>query len=88
MKIHPLGKTNFTLVRHAAFAAALSAGIAALAPACSAQTLEENRYAGELRACAQLAEAERKPCEDKVRAKINAERKARIEAESRRRHSN
>ncbi len=87
MNLHTRGKANLTLVRYAAFAAVLSAGIAALAPAGTAQTLEENRYAGELRACAQLAEAERKPCEDKVRAKIKAEFTARIEAESRRRHS-
>lgn len=76
------------LIRRTVFAVAVPAGIAAFAPVCTAQTLEENRYASELRACAQLAEAERKPCEDKVRAKIKAEHKARIEAESRRRHNN
>ena len=75
--------------RSACRAAVLSLCLMALAamPAI-AQTLEENRYAGELRACAQLPEADRKPCEDRVRAKINAERRARIEAESNRRTTN
>lgn len=53
-----------------------------------AQTIEEVRHQGELRACASLAEAERKSCEDRVRAKISAEWKARIEEQARRRISN
>jgi hypothetical protein len=66
--------------------AALALGLALVAPA-AAQTLEENRYADELKACAQRPEAERKACEDVVRAKIKAEWKARIEIESRRRQT-
>ena len=53
-----------------------------------AQTIEEVRHQAELRTCASLAEAQRKPCEDGVRAKVNAEWKARIEEQARRRTSN
>lgn len=53
-----------------------------------AQTLEETRYAGELKACDSLPEAERKPCREKVEAKIKADWKARIEVESRRQRWN
>jgi hypothetical protein len=67
--------------------AALAIALVALAQPAVAQTLEENRYAGELKACAQRPEAERKACEDAVRAKIRAEHARRIEAESRRRQS-
>jgi len=67
--------------------AALAIALAALAGPAVAQTPEENRYAGELKACAQRPEAERKACEDAVRAKIKADWKARIEVESRRRQS-
>ena len=74
--------------RNAGRAAILSLCLMVLGPPAMAQTIEENRYAGELRACAQLPEADRKPCEDRVRAKINAERRARIEAESNRRTTN
>jgi hypothetical protein len=63
---------------------------ATLLPAAAAaqQTPEEIRHQAELRACAALPEAERKPCEDRVRAKITAEWKARIEEQARRRTSN
>lgn len=74
-------RTTFLVI-----AAAFS--LAVICPGANAQTIEENRYAGELKACGQLPEAERKPCEDRVRAKIRAEFTARIEAESRRRHNN
>lgn len=74
--------------RSAGRAAVLSLCLMVLGPPAMTQTIEENRYAGELRACAQLPEADRKPCEDRVRAKINAERRARIEAESNRRTTN
>lgn len=56
--------------------------------AARAETPEETRYAGELKACGQLPEAERKPCQDKVQAKIKADWKARIEVESRRQRWN
>jgi hypothetical protein len=67
-----------------AAAAVLTIGLAAGA---LAQTAEENRYAGELKACAALPEPQRKPCEDAVKAKIKVDWNQRIEAESRRRHS-
>ena len=74
--------------RCAGRAAVLSLCLMVLGPPAMTQTIEENRYASELRACAQLPEADRKPCEDRVHAKINAERRARIEAESNRRTTN
>ena len=75
-------------MRRTVFAAVLAIGVVAFLPAGTAQTLEENRYASELKACAERPEVERKPCEDAVRAKIKAEHAARIERESRRRQSN
>jgi hypothetical protein len=56
--------------------------------AAAQQTAEEIRYQAELRACAAMAEAQRKPCEDGVRARITAAWKARIEEQARRRQSN
>ncbi|MGQ0677986.1 MAG: hypothetical protein ACT4N4_18135 [Rhodospirillales bacterium] len=75
-------------MRRARFAAVLSLAALALGSGAFAQSIEENRYAGELKACAQRPEAERKACEDAVRAKIKAEWTRRIEIESRRRHNN
>ncbi len=72
-------------IRNAYLAVIASIGLVVFCSGTIAQTVEENRHAGELKACGQLAEAERKPCEDKTRAKIKAEHTARIEAESRRR---
>lgn len=74
-------------MKHACAAAALTT-LVVLPGLAGAQTIEEVRHAGELRACAQQPEPQRRACEDAVRAKINAEWKARIEEQARRRTSN
>ena len=71
-----------------ALTASILAALLALPGMASAQTIEEVRYQGELRACAALPEPQRKPCEDGVRAKISQEWKSRIEEQARRRTSN
>lgn len=64
--------------------AAMIAGLG-MSGAEAQETREEQKYADELKACAQRpTDAERKSCEAAVREKIRQEWRARIESESRR----